>query len=514
MRDPNDLIREQSIRLLVQAPLSAEQAKQARQEIVAQLGDVSIRVRRTAARSLGAMGPGEGGLALVRLLDDIHPEVAEAAAFGLGQIADPRTGPALQRALETPINANFAAAAVDALARLPGEDIDLALIDLLDTPPPNTRQLDIARAIGRRPEPGPELIAGLVERMRDPDLREPTSQALMWLGDRAVPALEDTLARGLEPDIAVEVQRLLDARLLEPTPVLQGGEARAVVAVPRAVPKLDDREAWFELLVDDARLDAAAVLAADAPAWFEGALAGRIDSASTAGQIAPWLVAASLSPEILGEERHALIWGKIASWASEVSGAGEERCLATLALGSAAGTRHAEFVSEELRRLAASASAEVRGCAALSLARLGDDPLLEALLADPSSRVRAMAAVAHRHLRRPGERARARMAVQADRDPEMRVRSSAAFVLAVGDERKRPQVVLLRGRSAPLGAVAQAHWQRFEVAGREIDVPMFEVGGRAWAIVPLPGAKPVEVDSAVMEMQSSPYHYEIYEYAF
>ncbi|HLT38439.1 MAG TPA: hypothetical protein VK034_19265, partial [Enhygromyxa sp.] len=80
MRDPNDLIREQAIMLLVDAPLDQQQAKGARQELVAQLGDISPRVRRTAARSLGRMGPGDGALALVRLLDDIDQSVAEAAA--------------------------------------------------------------------------------------------------------------------------------------------------------------------------------------------------------------------------------------------------------------------------------------------------------------------------------------------------------------------------------------------------------------------------------------------------
>ncbi|MCA9683914.1 MAG: HEAT repeat domain-containing protein, partial [Myxococcales bacterium] len=112
MRDPNDLIREHAINLLVDAPLQGKAADEARQEIVAQLGDVSARVRRTAARSLGRMGPGEGALALVRLLEDIDQGVAEAAAFGLGQLADPRTAPALRRALENPNNSNFAAAVV------------------------------------------------------------------------------------------------------------------------------------------------------------------------------------------------------------------------------------------------------------------------------------------------------------------------------------------------------------------------------------------------------------------
>lgn len=501
MRDPNDLIREQAIMLLVEAPLDEELAKKARQELVAQLGDISARVRRTAARSLGRMGPGEGALALVRLLDDIDHSVAEAAAIGLGQLADARTAPALRRAVENPATAGFAAAAVRALARLDGEGIDRTLLELLDTPPRNLQRHEVARAIGTRPNPGPELIAGLVERMRAPDLRDSATRALLWLGDRAVDQLDAALERGLEPDIAREVQRLLDARRLEPTPRIAGSLPDA----PLELPPIGDRSAWFDQLGDPEALELGAALAELQPEWLSGAMAWQIERAAAAEQIRPWLTALVLAPRpLLDQPAHALTWGLIAGWAQDRSGSAEARCLATLALGRAVGTRHAEHMADELRRLTAAHVADVRGCAALALARHGDDPLLEALLADPSPRVRAATALAYRLIRKPAAAVRSRLAVQSDRDSEMRARTSAAMSLA----KRSPSAafVLLRGRGSAGGFGGADHWQRFEFEGHEVDVPM--LGG--WAIVPLAGARAVEVDVAAVSIPVPPYHYSPY----
>lgn len=504
MRDPNDLIREQAIMLLVEAPLSEELAKKARQELVAQLGDVSARVRRTAARSLGRMGPGEGALALVRLLDDVDQYVAEAAAIGLGQLADARAAPALRRALESPSTLPFASAAVHALARLDGEDIDLALLDLLDAPPRNLQRVDVAKAIGTRPQPGPELIGGLVERMRDPDLRDAATRALLWLGEGAVDQLEAALARGLEPNIAIEIERLLAARRLETTPRLEPltGEVSPQIELPA----LDDREGWFDALGDPDAIELGAALAEQAPKWLSGALAWQIERAATAEQIRPWLTALALAPKpLLDEPGNAVTWGMVAGWAQDRSGSAEARCLATLALGRALGTRHAAQVIDELRTLAAAHAADVRGCAALALARYGEDPLLEALLADPSARVRAAAALAFRLIRKPRAEVRSRLAVQADRDSEMRARTSAALSLA--SRSPNAKLVLLRGRQVT-GALADSeqHWQRFELDGHDVDVPMLG-GALGWAIAPLPGARVAEVDvGAVVIPQTMPYH--------
>lgn len=501
MRDPNDLIREQAIMLLVEAPLDEELAKKARQELVAQLGDVSARVRRTAARSLGRMGPGEGALALVRLLDDVDQPVAEAAAVGLGQLADVRAAPALRRALESPPSLSFASAAVHALARLGGEDIDLALLDLLDAPPRNLQRTDVAKAIGTRPEPGPELIGGLVERMRDPDLRDSATRALLWLGDRAVDPLEAALERGLEPDIAIEVERLLAARRLEVTPRIDGISGETQVSIE--LPAIEDRAAWFDLLGDPDAIEIGAALAERAPAWMDGALTWQIERAATAEQIQPWLAALALAPKpLLDEPGNAVTWGLIAGWAQDRSGSADSRCLATLALGRAVGTRHADQVVEELRTLAAAHLADVRGCAALALARFGEDPLLEALLADPSARVRAATALAFRLIRKPEPEARARLAVQADRDSEMRARTSAKLSLA--SRSPDSEFVLLRGRGVA-GALGdpEHHWERYELGEHEVDVPMLG-GGLGWAIAPLAGARVAEVDVGAVVIPQAP----------
>ncbi len=489
MRDPNDLIREQAIMLLVEAPLDADRAKEARQELVAQLGDISARVRKTAARGLGRMGPGDGGLALVRLLDDIDQGVAEAAAFGLGQLADPRTAPALRRALDNPGSPNFATAAVRAFARLTGEDIDAALLELLDTPPRNLKRDEVAKAIGGRPSPSAELIVGLVERMRDPDLRGPATTALLWLGDRAVDQLEAATERGLEPDIALEVERLLAARRLQPTPRVADPMP---TAAPLELPAIDEREAWFELLGDAEAIEAGAALAELAPDWLGGALAWEVERAASAEQLRPWLTALALAPvPLLDAPGDLLTWSTIAGWAHDRSGSAEARCLATLALGRAVDTRFAERMADELRSLAATHLADVRGCAALALARFGEDPLLEALLADPSARVRAVAALAFRLIRKPSAGVRARLAVQADRDSEMRARTSAALSLA--SRSPDAALTLVRGRPSTLAPSDELHWGRFEFAEHEVDVPLLG-GADGWAIVPLAGARLAAVD--------------------
>ncbi len=508
MRDPSDMVREQAINLLVEAPLDEQQALAARKEIVAQLGDVATRVRATAARALGKLGPGDGALALVRLLDDIDPYVAEAAAVGLGQMEDPRTGPALERALESPVNPNFANAAIAALARLPGDEMDQRLLELFDSPPRNTRRTDISNAIGGRPEPSAALIDGLIDRIRDPELRESAIQTLLRMGDVAVPQLETVLARGLEPDIAVEVERLLAARKLEPTPVevVAGVVASEPVEV---LPDRGDREAWFEVLSDSNRIDAAAKLVEDPPEWFAGSLVWQLDRAANAEQVHAWLTALALirSP-VLDRSHDAIHWERIAGWAADPGASSESRCLAALALGSAVAGPHEDLARTELSARVGDASPDVRGCAALALARFGDDPVFEALLVDPSPRVRAMTALALRGIHRVDPRVRARLSLQSDRDHEVACRGAAALSLAKPEPDGR--LVLLRARLSTLASDPDAtvEWQAFELDGLRVDVPMFGSGGRIWAIVPMRGAVMAEVVSAPVVIRPVYDHYE------
>jgi hypothetical protein len=196
---------------------------------------------------------------------------------------------------------------------------------------------------------------------------------------------------------------------------------------------------------------------------------------------------------VLDTDAHAVSWARIAGWAHASDAGAHSRCLATLALGRAVETRHAEAMREELRELAAAHVVDVRGCAALALARHGDDPLLEALLADPSPRVRAAAALALRVIRKPAAAVRSRLALQADRDSETRARTSAAVVLESRDPDAR--FVLLRGRANTTGLSDTGHWDRYEFEGREVDVPLMG-SGRGWAIVPLAGAVEAIIDTA------------------
>jgi hypothetical protein len=263
------------------------------------------------------------------------------------------------------------------------------------------------------------------------------------------------------------------------------------------LPPIDDREAWFDRLGDPEAELVGAALAEAAPAWMAGALAWQLDRAATADQVRPWLTALALAPApILDESADAVIWGRVASWAHDPSISTQSRCISTMALGRAAGTRHADQVSAELRRLAAAHQADVRGCAALALARFGEDPLLEALLADPSPRVRAATALALRIIRKPAAPLRSRLSLQADRDSEMRARTSAALSLKSRDP--NAAFVLLRARpSSALGLAGPDHWERFVFGQLEVDVPMLG-SSRGWAIVPLSGAVPAVVDTGAV----------------
>lgn len=507
MDDPSDLMREQALILLAEAPLDEAQSQQAREEIIKHLSDISARVRRTAARSLGQLGPGEGALALVRLLEDLDRNVANAAAIALGQIGDARVAPALQRSLESPTDSNFAASVVYALGQLPGDDVEAFLLELFDTPPRNLRRADVSKAMGRRPNPGARLVSGLVERMRDQELRPEAINALLWLGDAALSALEDASARGLEPNIALEVERLLAARRVELTPrvALREGPSERTVVLPSA----DEREAWFELMGDPEAIEVGAALGELAPPWLEGALAWQIERGAAATQVRPYLAALAVAEQpLLAQKDHLISWARIATWAHEPGASTESRCLATLALMRADGTSHAEFALAELRALAAAHIADVRGCAAIGLARLGDQELLEQLLADPSPRVRASAAIAVGMLRRPSSQLRARLAVQADHDSEMRARTGAAAVL---EGRTRDLALsFVRGPSgSAAGSTVISHWTRFELGGRELDVPMLG-GGRGWAIVPLEGATAAPIEASPIPTQ--PYRYNYFDY--
>ncbi|MBL8974531.1 MAG: HEAT repeat domain-containing protein, partial [Myxococcales bacterium] len=238
LRDADESVRAEAAHTLARVTWPEDQLGRVRTALIAKLVDSSPPVRRAAARSLGLLGPaaplpgapGKPGLraadpaplALARLLADPDPQVRQDAAEALGNLRDPRGAPPLIRALAAGDEVYVSRAMIAALAALPGPEIDAALLRLLDAPPRGLTHRNVGEALGRRPAPSPALIEGLVARVREEPLQPFVLDALLMYGALAAPALRAALARGLEPPLALAVQRLLaalgDAPLPGPPP--------------------------------------------------------------------------------------------------------------------------------------------------------------------------------------------------------------------------------------------------------------------------------------------------------
>lgn len=509
LRDPDESMRVRAVRLVGKAPFDASGREEAIKQLLAKLTDASARVRADAADGLAHLGGEEGSLAIVRLLEDPDPTVRESAARALGRFADPRTRPALLRAIDRGGTPHFVRDAVGSLAAIPGDEVDSELLRLLDEPPqtPNNRAY-VADAIGRRSAPGPALIDGLIDRLRgahaqpthtEDQLRRAVLQALLHLGDAALPAMRSAIERGVEPSLELELRSLIAAREI-PT---EGTVVRT------SLPETDDRSGWHELLrqrdlsleetgLDPGTTDAHAVdLAARSPKWLGSAVRGAIARAGRPADARPWLIAAAAAPDALLDGRDdRFAWMRLASWATDTAASAEDRCLALAALGAAAGTRHAKVVTESLAQMPGASSSTVRSCAALTLGRLGEERALRLLLRDSSPQVRAGAALAATSVRRPGRTLRVTLAALAHRDPSSQVRTAAAWARTKLGSTPGPAVLVRHDR--PRAWHEPAGWASVRSEGQLVMVPV--VGppapapspqsrtapnpGRRWALVP------------------------------
>ncbi len=374
-------------------------------------------VRQRAVTALGLQGPGDGTLAIARLLEDPEPSVRAAAATALGHMRDPRASGALLRAIDGQNEGNVVRAMITALARLPGDDVSEALLRYLDDPPVGVGSLSVAEAIGSRPTPEPALVDGLVARLREPALRAVALRALMWIGAPAEVSLRAALERGVEPELEREVQRLLDALTMAPA-------AQPEVAWPDA----DDVDAWTTRLRSAdvvTQLRAASALAADPPPWLVGQVHARLQRALPMDGMRAWVAALAALPTAVSFRGDAITpWGRLAALASDETLSEGDRCLATLALGRAQGRRAAALSTATLHALAGDRSARVRSCVALA-ARDLDPGLTGLFLLDADPRARSAAARAL-----PGAKASAAVvrhrALLAEHDPDPRVRAAAA----------------------------------------------------------------------------------------
>ncbi len=415
LRDPSDTLRAEAAQLAGWASVTGEARVRTRRALLAKLSDGASSVRQRAVTAVGLQGPGDGTLAVTRLLEDPEPTVRAAAATALGRLRDRRATGALLRAIDGQNEGNVVRAMIEGLARLPGDGAATALLGYLDEPPPGVGMLTVAEAIGDRRNPEPALIEGLVERLREPQLREACVSALLWLGHAATPTLKRAQDRGLDPALEREVARLLAAT--RPSPA---------AAASTRWPAADARGAWAALLrrgsVAD-QLTAGAALAERAPPWLPGTVQARLARAPSIDAVRGWVVAlASLERRAEFRSGNLSAWGLLARWAHDDRASTSDRCLAVLALGNAAGRRAESLAHDALRETAGDASPRVRACSALATGRLQQTETTAVLLLDTDPRVRTAAAVG---LRASGElpdalALRLRQLATADPDPHVR----------------------------------------------------------------------------------------------
>lgn len=491
LRDGSESIRSQAAEFVGTAPLDATMHGKARAALLAKLPDVSAVVRRAAVTSLGLLGPGDGALAIARVLDDPEPTVRAAAADALRRMRDDRVVPALRRAVQAPNEPVVAKALVEALAVLETADGEQDLLALIDDPPQGLNTYQIATAVARRPEPSATLITGLIERLREPPLAPACLNALLILGPRARAGIQAALDRGVEAPIAVELSRLV-AALDPPT--------KALAHQPWPAPP--DQARWKARVSGPGaseRVEAGLALGQRAPAWFGDAAAAWLSDATLPSQRRGWLVALARAtgPLELGAAGPRAV-ARVSQWAQDPTIGSDDRCLAVLALGTVGSPDARGSTARRAQAAVRDATADrdpvVRACAAAAApsAGLTTDVRVEGLLADPDPRVRTLAVLAVGTLA-PDDRSKAmrsRVAVLQHHDPSGPVREAAQFIRAQPPQSRdgAPQAAvaagLYLGPTASPGVVSPWLVHPTDDGLPSLSLPALGAGATRWVVVP------------------------------
>ncbi len=467
LRSVTPLLRIEAARLLGITALPANDNQRARAALVAKLSDPDAEVRRAVTRSLGLLAASEATLVLARMLEDPDPQLRRDAAEALGMIGDLRALPAMLRSLERGDEVYVARMLLQGLIRQPGAEVDRRLLEFLDGPPRGLKRRQIAQALGERENPSPLLLDGILMLLRESSLRADLLTTLLHLGDAALPAIQAALARGVEPELAIELDRLVRARHLPESPPPAGAPA---------LPSADKRSAWQDRLDrrHNDRLEAAAKLGVLSPKWLSAAVRGSLRPHSDTIAEAPWLVALATSADPTEDLQ---LWFSVLQRANNNQHSVSDRCLAVAALGRMPESAEADL-EEPLHSLAADSKAAIRSCAALALA--GKDNAtgtLASLLGDPCPRVRSAAALAlgSRPLK---ERlpVTAELAWIALEDADGRVRTAANLPR---NNTERPPAKLLLSTPDP----QMPGWMLVQSEAQQLWIPSQRIGPTSWALV-------------------------------
>ncbi len=525
LRDPEESIRAEAAYTLARVPWPDDVLPRMRTALIARLTDQAPLVRRAATRSLGLIGPPPASpppqpdtstprtpdtaprtaaarrdaaprlpdpapLALTRLLADPDPQVRQDAADALGNLRDPRAAGPLLRVLEAGDESFVSRSLLAAIAALPGAEIDAALLRLLDAPPRALSLRLVAEAIARRAAPSQALVAGLIARLREDALQSTVLEILLQFGAVAAPGLRALQARGLEPQLALPIARLLAA--LEPP--------TDAISLAPTWPTLTDRDAWHLRLADpSAALAGALALAADPPPWLGRAATGALAREHGPAQRRPWLVALATAPRALLPADDAATPARLATWASDAGLAVLDRCLALAALGRGHAPAQADLAMHALHAAARDPRPAVRACAA---ALTTDEALLAGLLHDDSPRVRAVASF---HIAacplRPGPATQsvlARLAAE-DRHPGVIRAAQAALAHLRAPSPEPCSLALLDlGEARPRLALDRGPgWIDLRWQGQDLRLPFEVLGDRRYLLLPeLAGATVIPLETA------------------
>lgn len=367
LQHTNADIRTSAARALGVARLLPQTRDRVANALVTKVADPSSIVRLRAVEALGLIGSQSGSLAVAQMLADPEPSVRAMAARSIGRRQDVAATPALIRALHAPNEPIVRNAIMESLAVLPGDLAIDTLLDAFDRPPAGMSTSVVASIVGTRPTPEPQLIEGLVARLRNPTVRHDAERTLLMFDTDARPALQALLATGPDPIVTHAIHQLLAASKPhtrhDPPPALF--DETSADAVQRGT---------FEQ-----RWQAAIALGQQAPPWLRDRVIDALERVPLPESL-PWVVALMASTERLPDTRLDA-WARLAAHALDPTQDPGDRCLTTLALG-----RGPKSMALELQRLRTDNNATVRMCAAAGLAERGH--VEPRWLVDPDPRIR------------------------------------------------------------------------------------------------------------------------------